>query len=135
MLIAAAAALIYLFGGSGSDGLFGVLMSKYAEDAIKNTIMVEERRELALEGLALFQNDINDFNKLFSDDIEEFTKLIKNYKSSSEDFEQSYTTMLKGRQEIFDRTWEDRKQMFTHITAEEWKKIYDIVKAAAKEEL
>lgn len=133
MLIAAASALLYLFGGSGSDGLFGELMSNYAENAIEITITDEERRELALEGLTLLISDYNDFNNLISSEIGVLRELINNYQSSPEDFEKNYSDMLTNRQALLDKIWEDRSNMLANITPEEWEKIFDNIKTAAQE--
>jgi len=133
MLIAAAAALLYLFGGPGNDGLFGDLMTKYAGDAITSTIADEARRKLALDGLSLLTNDTKDFNDLISEEIELVGALIKNYNSRPEDFENNYLTMLTSQQKLLDKIWEDRRNMLVHITPGEWEKIFESAKAAAQE--
>ena len=132
MIIATVAALLIIFGGS-AGGFFGQLMTKYAEDPIKNTITDEQRRELALEGLSLLNNDIENFNEQISDDIEQFGKLIKNYESTSEDFDNTFSSMLAKRQDILDKIWEHRSTMLVHIQPEEWKTIINSAKAEAQQ--
>ena len=132
MLIAAAAALLYLFGGSGGDGWFGQLMTKYAEDAIKNTISDEGRRERVLEDLSLLKSDYKEFNNLISEETGALEKLVDNYESRPEDFENNFAAMLASRQEILDKLWQDRSNMLVNIKPEEWKKIISSAKAAAQ---
>ena len=131
MIIATVAALLIIFGGSAGS-FFGQLMTKYAEDPIKNTITDEQRRELALEGLSLLNNDIENFNEQISDDIEQFGKLIKNYESTSEDFDNTFSSMLAKRQDILDKILEHRSTMLVHIQPEEWKTIINSAKAEAQ---
>jgi len=132
MIIATVAAILLFFGASDSDGLFGTLMTKYAEDPIKNTILDEARRGLALEKLSVLKDDINEFNKQSAEDIEQFSKLIKNYESSPEDFNKLFSSMMTKRQEEVSKIWDARGAMLEHIQPEEWKTIISSAKTAAQ---
>jgi len=134
MIVATVAAILILFGSSDSNGLFGTLMIKYAEDPVKNTIADEARRELALKSLSVLKDDIDDFNKQNSEDIEQFSKLVKNYNSSPEDFNKLFSSMLAKRQEQVDKIWEDRGEMLNHIQPEEWQTIISSAKTEAQKQ-
>ncbi len=133
MLIAATAAVLIFFGGS-SGGFFGDLVTNYIEDPIEKTISDEPRRELALEELSLLQDDIEEFNELVTEDIEKFSELVKNYNSTPEEFDNTFSSMVTKRQEVLNKIWEDRSKMLTHISPDEWQTIVSSAKLKAEEE-
>ena len=132
MIIATVAAIMFLFGSSG--GMFGTLTTKYAEKPIKNIIIDEGRREMALKSLSLLNDDIDEFNKQISDAEEQFSSLVKNYNSTPEDFNKLFSTTFAERQEQIDNIWKQRSDMLTNIKPEEWKKIIASAESAAQEE-
>ena len=133
MLIAATAAIIIFFGGSVS-GFFGDLTMNFIEDPIEKTITDEERRELALEGLSLLQEDIENFNMFVGEEIDQFAKLVKNYNSTPEEFDSTFSSGVAKRQEVLDKVWEDRSKMLSHISPEEWQTILSSAKLKSEEE-
>lgn len=133
MLIAATAAILIYFGGS-AGGFFGGLAMNFIEDPIENTITDEARRKDALEGLSLLKEDIENFNKYVSEDIDQFAKLVKNYNSTPEEFDSTFSSGVAKRQEALNKVWEDRSKMLTHITPEEWQTIMSSAKSKAEEE-
>ncbi len=133
MLIAATAAILIYFGGS-AGGFFGGLTMNFIEDPIENTITDEARRKDALDGLSLLKEDIENFNKLVSEDIEKFGELVKNYNSTPEEFDSTFSSGVAKRQEVLNKVWEDRSKMLTHITPEEWQTILSSAKSKAEEE-
>lgn len=133
MLIAATAAILIFFGGS-SSGFFGGLTMNFIEDPIENTITDEARRKDALEGLSLLKEDIENFNKLVSEDIEKFSELVKNYNSTPEEFDITFSSGVANRQEILNKVWEDRSKMLSNISPDEWQTIVTSAKLKAAEE-
>ena len=133
MLIAATAAIIIFFGGSVS-GFFGDLTMNFIEDPIEKTITDEERRELALNGLSLLQEDIENFNIFVGEEIEKFGELVKNYNSTPEEFDSTFSSGVAKRQEVLDKVWEDRSKMLSHISPEEWQTILSSAKLKSEEE-
>ncbi len=131
MIVATVAAVLFLFGGSGG-GLFGELMTKFAEDPIKNTIVDEQRRELALKSLDVLKDDIEKLNELTTEDIEKFSKLVKNYESSVADFDNLFASILEEHKTQIEKIWVDRKAMLVHIQPEEWQTIIESAKAEAQ---
>ena len=133
MLIAATAAILIYFGVS-SGGFFGELTLNFIEDPIEKTITDEERRKDALEGLSLLKEDIEDFNKLVSEDIEKFSGLVKNYNSTPDEFDNTFSSGVAKRQEMLNKVWEDRSKMLSNISPDEWQTIVSIAKSKAEEE-
>ena len=131
MIVATVAAVLFLFGGSGG-GLFGELMTKFAEDPIKNTIVDEQRRELALKSLDVLKDDIEKLNELTTEDIEKFINLVKNYESSVADFDNMLASILEEHKTQIEKIWVDRKAMLVHIQPEEWQTIIESAKAEAQ---
>ena len=133
MLIAATAAIMIYFGGS-AGGFFGGLTMNFIEDPIEETITDEARRKDALEGLSLLKEDIENFNKYVSEDIDQFAKLVKNYNSTPEEFDSTFSSGVAKRQEVLDKVWEDRIKMLSHISPEEWQTILSSAKLKSEEE-
>ena len=131
MIIATVTAILLIFGSS-DNGFFGKFITEYVEDPIKNTIVDEERRKLALESLSLLKDDIEEFNKQNAEAIEQFKKMVKNYDSRPEDFNKMFSSMLSERQKQADLIWEHRSNLLIHIQAKEWKRIITSAKAAAQ---
>ena len=133
MIIATVAAIMFFFGSSDTE-LFGTLMTKYAEDPIKNTVLDEERREKALESLSVLNDDIDVLNKQIFDAVEQLNSLVKNYNSTPQEFDKLFSSTLTKRQENFNKLWDQRVIMLSHIQPEEWQTIISKAKKAAKEE-
>ena len=133
MLIAATAAIMIYFGGS-AGGFFGGLTMNFIEDPIEKTITDEARRKDALEGLSLLKEDIENFNKYVSEDIDQFAKLVKNYNSTPEEFDSTFSSGVAKRQEVLDKVWEDRIKMLSYISPEEWQTILSSAKLKSEEE-
>ena len=132
MIAATVLAILIIFGGGG--GLFGDLTTEYVEDPIKDTIADENRRELALDGLDLLEDAIEDFNKNISKDIEQFDELVKNYDSTPEAFDQMVSGGFARRQQEIENIWKRRSAMLAHINADEWQTIISSAKAEAEED-
>jgi putative NADH-flavin reductase len=135
MLIAALLALLVLFGGHGSS--FGELMTQYAKDPIKTTIVDKDRRESALKGLSILEDDIAELNKQVSKDLKQFDKLIKDYGSKPEAFDALFSSALAKREVEIEKMWERRNAMLKHIQPDEWQAIMnsarsEMEKAAVK---
>jgi hypothetical protein len=133
MIAATLLAIYLLFFSSGNDQL-GVLMEYYVKDQIKIVITDEGRRNLALQGLSIVNDDISNLNKSVSKGDKELEALIKNYNSKPEDFDQLFSSVLAKRHQQIDKLWDDRKAMLTDIQADEWRAIINGAKAAAKSE-
>ncbi len=131
MLIAAAAAILRYIGAS-ITGLFGELTSKYVEDPIKNTIVDEQRRDLALKQLSLLKDRIKKLNEQEAKAVEELSGLVKDYGSRPEDFDRLLSSVGEQRQQQVEKIWEERSAMLVHIRPDEWKAIFDSAKAAAQ---
>lgn len=127
MIVAALVALLVLFGGNGS--LFGELMTEYTKEPIKTTIVDKDRRELALKGLSLLENDIAELNKQVSKDLKQFDKLIKDYDSKPEAFDALFSSALAKREAEIGKMWEHRNAMLKHIQPDEWKAIMNSARA------
>ena len=132
MIAATIIAIWFLFGGGG--GLFGDLTTEYFEDPIENTIVDENRRELALDGLDSLEDAIEDFNKNISNDIEQFDELVRNYDSTPEAFDQMVSGSFARRQQEIENIWKRRSAMLAHINADEWQTIISSAKAEAEED-
>jgi hypothetical protein len=133
MLIAIAAGIMLFFGAS-SAGPFGELLSRYAEEAMKNTIVDEQRRDLALKQLSLMKARIEELNEQRDKALEQFSGLVKDYSSSPEDFDRLFSSVREQRQQQMEKIWERRSAMLGHIRPDEWKAIIDSAKAAIQKQ-
>ena len=131
MIAATILALLLIFGVGG--GPFGELMTKYAKDPIKTTVVEEDRREQALKELKALKKAVKEFNKGVSKDIKQFHKLVENYDSTPEEFDQMFANVLAKRQQEVDKIWDRRSAMLTHINADEWQAIISSAKAKMEE--
>ena len=131
MIAATILALLLIFGVGG--GPFGELMTKYAKDPIKTTVVEEDRREQALKELKALKKAVKEFNKGVSKDIKQFHKLVENYDSTPEEFDQMFANVLAKRQQEADKIWDRRSAMLTHINADEWQAIISSAKAKMEE--
>lgn len=130
MLIAAAAAILLFFGGSNA-GFFGELTSRYAEEPIKNIIVDEQRREMALQQLSLLKDRIKEANEQSAKAVKEFGELVKDYSSSPEEFDRLLSSVVEQRERQVEKIWQQRSAMLRHIRSDEWKAIIDSAKVAA----
>lgn len=135
MLIAALISLLVLFGGHG--GPFGELMTTYAKDPIKTTIVDKDRRASALKGLSKLEDDFGELNKQVSNDLKQFDKLIKDYDSKPEAFDALFSSALAKREAETEKIWARRNAMLKYIQPDEWQAIInraraEMEKAAAK---
>ena len=135
MLIAALISLLVLFGGHG--GPFGELMTTYAKDPIKTTIVDKDRRASALKGLSKLEDDFGELNKQVSNDLKQFDKLIKDYDSKPEAFDALFSSALAKREAETEKIWAHRNAMLKYIQPDEWQAIInraraEMEKAAAK---
>jgi len=133
MIAAALLAFFVLFGMSGG-GSFGELMSEYARDPMKTTIVDEDRRKMALKELDSLKDAIKDFNKHVSKDIKQFDKLVKKYDSTSEEFDQMLSSVLATNRQDVEIIWERRSAMLTHIQSDQWQSIISSAKAAQEKD-
>ena len=133
MIAAALLALFIVFGMSGG-GSFGELMTGYAKDPIKTTIVDEDRRKMALKELDSLKDAIKDFNKHVSKDIKQFDKLIKNYESTPEEFDQMLSSVLATSRQDVENFWGRRSAMLTHIQSDQWQSIISSAKAAQEKD-
>lgn len=131
MIAATILAILIIFGVGG--GPFGELTTKYVKDPIKETIVEEQRREMALDELKSLKSAIKDFNKHVSKEIKQLDKLVKNYDSTPEEFNQMFSSAFASRQQEVEKIWERRSAMLTHIKADEWQTIINSAKAKAEE--
>ena len=122
----------YAFFGGAGDALFSDFMTPYVKDQVKIAIPDEERRELALKGLAVVNDDFKDLNEQVSKDLAQLKNLIKNYDSKPEDFDRLFSSVWAKRQQQTDKIWDDRKAMLQHIQADEWGAILNGARAAAE---
>lgn len=132
MIAAAIIGLLLIFGLGG--GVFGELMTKYAEDPIKTTIVEEDRREQALDELKSLEKAIKGLNKGVSKDIKGFQKLVEDYKSTPEDFDNMIASIFERREQEVDAIWEQRSALLTHVRADEWQTIISSAKAEMEED-
>ena len=131
-MIAATILAIFLLMGDGS--MFGDLMSNYIEDPIKNTIVEEDRREMALDAHDDLEDAIKNFNKQVSEDIERFNELVENYESTPQEFDQLFTDAFARRGQEVEKIWKQRSAMLAHIQDDEWKSIISSAKAEVAED-
>lgn len=127
MIAAAIIGLFLIFGLGG--GVFGELMTKYAEDPIKTTIVEEDRREQALNELKSLEKAVKGLNKGVSKDVKAFRKLVEDYDSTPEDFDNMIASVFERREQEVNAIWEQRSALLTHIRADEWQTIISSAKA------
>jgi hypothetical protein len=132
MLAAILLGLFMLYSGGGN--VLGTMMTQHVTDQVKKSIPDEERRKLALKGLAVVNDDIKKLNEQLSKDLGQMEKLIKKYESKPEDFDRLFSSVLTKRQELTDKIWDDRAAMLQHIHPDEWRAIISGAKAAAEKE-
>ena len=132
MIAAAIIGLLLIFGLGG--GVFGELMTKYAEDPIKTTIVEEDRREQALDELKSLEKTIKGLNKGVSKDMKAFQKLVEDYDSTPEDFDNLFASVFQNREQEVNAIWEQRSALLTHIRADEWQTIISSAKAEMEED-
>ena len=131
MIAATVLAILLIFGAGG--GPFGEIMSKYAKDPIKTTIVEKDRREQALKELKALKKAIKEFNKGVSKDIKHFHKLVENYDSKPDEFDKMFSTVVEKRQQEVNKIWERRSTMLQHISADEWQTIISSAKTKMEE--
>ena len=131
MIAATIIAILLIFGVGG--GPFGELMTKYAKDPVKHTIVEKDRREMALKELKSVKKAIKEFNKSTSKDIKHFHKLVENYDSKPEEFDNMFSSVLAKHKQEVDKIWDRRSTMLTHIKADEWTTIISSAKAKMEE--
>jgi uncharacterized protein (DUF488 family) len=131
MIAATVLAILLLFGVGG--GPFGELMTKYTKDPIKETIVEEDRQEMALHELKSLKGAIKEFNKHVSKDIKQFDKLVKNYESTPEEFDQMFANVFTKRKQEVETLWQRRSAMLAHIKADEWQTIISSARAKLEE--
>ena len=132
MIAAAIIGLLLIFGLGG--GVFGELMTKYAEDPVKTTIVEKDRREQALDELKSLEKTIKGLNKGVSKDIKGFQKLVEDYESTPEDFDNLIASVFERREQEVNAIWEQRSALLTHIRADEWQTIISSAKAEMEED-
>lgn len=132
MIAAAILALFLIFGFGG--GVFGELMTKYAEDPVKDTIVDEDRREQALDELKSLEKAIKDLNKGVSKDTKAFHKIVEDYDSKPADFDDMFSSAIARREQEVNTIWERRSALLTHIQADEWQSIISSAKAEMEED-
>jgi len=131
MIAATVIALLLIFGIGG--GPFGELMTKYAKDPIKHTIVEKDRRDQALDELKSLKKAVKEFNKGVSKDIKQFHKLVENYDSKPAEFDNMFSSVIGKRKQEVNTIWERRSAMLKHVQAEEWKTIISSAKAKMEE--
>jgi hypothetical protein len=131
MIAAAIIGLFLIFGFGG--GVFGELVTKYAEDPIKTTIVEEDRREQALDEFKSLKKAVKGLNKGVSKDIKAFQKLVEDYDSQPEDFDTMLASVFERREQEVAEIWERRSALLTHIQADEWQTIISSAKAGMRE--
>jgi hypothetical protein len=122
-----------VFVGPGGDQ-FGELMTQHVKGQIKVTIADEDRRETALKGLSVVNDDISDLNEQLSKDAKALEKLIRNYDSKPEDFDRLFASVLAKRERQVDKLWDDRQAMLIHIQPDEWRAIISGARAELEKE-
>ena len=132
MLAAILLGLFMLYSGGGN--VLGTMMTQHVKDQAKKNIPDEERRKLTLKKLAVVNDDIKKLNEQLSKDLGQMEKLIKDYDSKPEDFDRLFSSVLARRQELVDKTWDDRTAMLQHIHPDEWQAIMSGARAAAEKE-
>ncbi len=132
MIAAAIIGLFLIFGLGG--GVFGELMTKYAEDPIKTTIVEEDRREQALDELKSLEKAVKGLNKGVTKDVKAFRKLVEDYDSTPEDFDNMIASVFERREQEVNAIWERRSALLTHIRADEWQTIIAGAKADMEED-
>mgnify|MGYP001815521322 FL=1 len=131
MIAATIIAILLIFGVGG--GPFGEIMTKYAKDPIKHTIVEKDRQDQALDELKSLKKAIKAFNKGVKKDIKQFHKLVENYESKPAEFDNMFSSVIGKRKQEVNTIWERRSAMLKHIQAEEWKTIISSAKAKMEE--
>mgnify|MGYP001819611402 CR=1 FL=1 len=134
-MIAAALIAFFVFFGLSGGGSFGELMTDYARDPMKTTIVDEDRRKMALKELDSLKDAIKDFNKHVSKDIKQFDKLVKDYESTPEEIDQMLSSVLANNKQDVEVIWERRSAMLAHITSDQWQTIISSARATQEKEL
>ena len=132
MLAAILLGLFMLYSGGGN--VLGTMMTHQVTDQVKKNIHDEERRKLALKGLAVVNDDIKKLNEQLSKDLGKMEKLIKDYDSKPEDFDRLFSSVLARRQELVDKIWDDRTAILQHVQPDEWQAIMNGARAAAEKD-
>jgi hypothetical protein len=132
-MIAAAILALFLIFGFGGGG-FGELMTKYAEDPVKDTLVDEDRREQALDELKSLEKSVKELNKGVSRDMKAFHKLVEDYDSKPADFDTMFASAIARREQEVNAVWERRSAMLTHIRADEWQTIIASASADMEED-
>jgi hypothetical protein len=132
MIAAAILALLLIFGVGG--GVFGELMTEYAKDPVKDTVVEEDRREQALDELKSLEKAVKELNKGVSKDIEAFHKLVEDYDSTPADFDSMFSSAITRREQEVSAIWERRNALLAHIRADEWQTIIASAKADMEED-
>jgi hypothetical protein len=132
MLAAILLVLFMLYSGGGN--VLGTMMTQHVSDQVRKNIPDEDRRKLALKGLAVINDDIKKLNEQLLKDLGQMEKLIKDYDSKPEDFDRLFSSVLAGRQELIDKIWDDRTAMLQHVRLEEWRAIMDGARAATEKD-
>ena len=124
--------LFFLFSGGGGNVL-GTMMTQHVTDQVKKNIPDEERRKLALKGLAVVNDDIKKLNEQLSNDLGQMEKLIKDYDSKPEDFDRLFSSVMARRQELVDKIWDDRTAVLQHVQPDEWQVIMSGARAEVEQ--
>jgi hypothetical protein len=132
MLAAILLGLFMLYSGGGN--VLSTMMTQHVKDQVKKNIPDEERRKLALKGLAVVNDDIKKLNEQLSKDLGQMENLIKDYDSKPEDFDRLFSSVLGRRQELVDKIWDDRTAMLQHVQPDEWQAIMSGARAAAQKD-
>ena len=132
MLAAILLGLFMLYSGGGN--VLGTMMTHQVTDQVKKNIHDEERRKLALKGLAVVNDDNKKLNEQLSKDLGKMEKLIKDYDSKPEDFDRLFSSVLARRQELVDKIWDDRTAILQHVQPDEWQAIMNGARAAAEKD-
>ena len=104
--------LIFVLGG----GVFGELMTKYAEDPIKTTIVEEDRREAALDELKSLERSVKALNKGVSKDMKAFRTLVEDYDSTPGDFDELFASVFENREQEVNSIWAQRSALLTDLS-------------------
>ncbi len=129
-MIAAACVALFLMLTGGAHGPLGELMPRYAKGQIERVVADEHRRDRALEDLSKLNHEIQRLNEEVSKDGDDFLGLVKDYGSTSEDFDRRFAAAEERHARTYDQLWDTRAALLKDVTPEEWKAIV----AGAREE-
>jgi hypothetical protein len=132
MLAAILLGLFMLYSGGGN--VLSTMMTQHVKDQVKKNIPDEERRKLALKGLAVVNDDIKKLNEQLSKGLGQMENLIKDYDSKPEDFDRLFSSVLGRRQELVDKIWDDRTAMLQRVQLDEWQAIMSGARAATEKD-